>query len=162
MRVSATPAHSSFSVSHLITLCPVFTTHGGVQPLSGLLITLNSFSPTPPIIPFSSLPSSPFLSVLSCSVYPNVPPCFYAGTFPALPSPTRPFPQDSVLDCCCHLVVGSRNCSRPRQGLVKTLEEEKTDASNSYYCLQTLPTSSVELAVFQTLRLQAALAGARF
>lgn len=44
---------------------------------------------------------------------------------PLLPSPTRPFPQDSVLDCCCHLVVGSRNCSRPWQGLVKTLEEDK-------------------------------------
>lgn len=33
------------------------------------------------------------------------------------------------------------------------------DASNSNYCLQTLPTSSVELVVFQTLRLHAALAG---
>lgn len=88
-----TPSPSSHSVSHLITLCSVFTTGHGVQPLPCLLTTLNSFSPTPPVIPFSSLPS-PFLSVMSCSVYPTVLPClFFAGTFAPLPSPTCPFPR---------------------------------------------------------------------
>lgn len=36
------------------------------------------------------------------------------------------------------------------------------DASNSNHAFKMLPTSCVELVVFQTLRLQAALTGAQF
>lgn len=88
-----TPSAISHSVSHLITLCSVFTTGHGVQPLPGLLTTLNSFSPTPPVIPFSSLPSPLSLcAVLFC--LPHCPTLFvFCWNLPPLPSPTYPFPR---------------------------------------------------------------------